>query len=39
MVLFDKKDGEKGYEIVREGKEDVIRINYEKSNNVPSGIF
>jgi len=25
MVLFDKKDGEKGYEIVREGKEDVIR--------------
>src|SRR3989344_4757158 len=36
MVLFDKKDGEKGYEIVREGKEDVIRINYEKSNNVPS---
>ncbi len=36
MVLFNKKKGARGYEIVREGKEDVMRIDYEKINYAPS---
>lgn len=36
MVLFNKEKGAKGYELIREGKEDVMRIDYENINYVPS---